>query len=91
MASIGLAYSVPREQKLIYKITPAPGRLMKLENIGGQMVAIAKLLKSCAKQEKETAKCEVLILNIMTSEAGEITFEVAIAPRAAVPHEEMTE
>ncbi len=82
MSKIGLAFSVPDEQRIKYKVTPLPGQVMSLEAIGGQMVALAKLLKANAKEADPGTKWNTFILGISTFESGEIEFEVLIAPKS---------
>lgn len=80
MTELAIAAAVPKEQRLVYRITPLPGKFMNAEAVGKQLTAIARLLKSVAQQDEKPTKWAVLLLNITTEESGAIEFEVAIAP-----------
>lgn len=80
-----LSYAVPDDQRIKYKVTPLPGQVMSLETIGGQMVALAKLLKASAREADPTTKWGSFILGIETFATGEIEFEVLIAPKGVTP------
>jgi hypothetical protein len=81
MSEIALGYSVPKDQRMRYTITPLEGQLMNAESIGGQLVALSKLYKACAKEEDPKTKWMLAILNIETDASGKISFDLLLAPK----------
>lgn len=81
MTEIAIGYSIPESQRLQYSITPLDGQLMNAESIGGQLVAIAELLRVLANQDDSENEWMVGVVNIETSESGVVSFELMLAPK----------
>lgn len=70
----------PTKQRLRYRVSPAPGFLMSLRAIGGQMEALGRFLKSLAKEDGNR-DYEALLLRAQTFTDGSLEFEVMLAPK----------
>lgn len=79
MGEIATGFKVPDDQRIQYRITPLPGRMMSLEAIGGQLQALGKVWKACSAGEK--VKFEPFVLGIETDAEGSVTFTIALLPR----------
>lgn len=75
--SIALAFEVPDEQRLTYKIFPNKGAMMTGASIGRQLTLLSKIL--CWKEAGDPRKMEALISGIFTGEDGSITIDFIVA------------
>lgn len=65
------------EQKFDFKISPAPGRLMTAETVGGCLIQMSKIIKSAAI-ECGPGKAVALLAGIDFGESGDVTFTLPI-------------
>lgn len=77
----GVVLTIPNEQRLHWKITPEPGRLMSADAVGGTLTNVGKLLRNtCEKGDPDGRKWQVAVEKIITAEDGSIEFSLVLAP-----------
>jgi hypothetical protein len=74
------AATIPNEQAFVYKITPLPGRLMMLANVGEQLKQLGKLCAEIGKDMSPPQKLVSCLEKIETLEDGSIEFSVIVMP-----------
>ena len=72
---------VPDDQRISYSVTPLPGALMRADLIGGQLRALARLMRACADEPKSGIQMEVFVGGIRMDEGGSIHFDLAVLPK----------
>lgn len=70
---------IPTGQRLHYKVTPLRGQYMTAKHIGGQLIALAKLLETNA-ENTDKRKWRVAVTEIRTEEDGSVVFDLVFAP-----------
>jgi len=77
-----LAWTIPEEQRLTYKITPDKPGLFSARSIGGQLTALAKLLESEANKDDPKLKWLVALTAAYTHADGSISFDIMLTPKS---------
>lgn len=76
-----LAWSVPKDQRLTYKISPAvPGGPFNAQSIGEQLSALAKMLRISSNEDSDL-KWMTGITAAYTYADGSIAFDLVILPK----------
>lgn len=77
---VAVAAIVPKDQRHRYVIQPlTPGGLMSVDLIGGQLRALGRLLKACARHDSDE-RWGAYLTQIETRADGTIEFSVAVLP-----------
>ncbi|WP_420140125.1 hypothetical protein, partial [Sphingomonas sp.] len=76
--SVEAAGMVGADQRFIWEITPVEGEWMQVQAIGGQLVALDKMMRAVARQDG--GKVGTYLERVETRENGAIAFHIAVLP-----------
>lgn len=74
---------IPDDQRISFRVVPAPGRLLRASMVGGQIRAIARLLKAGSDRRKDGRETDVFVSGIWMDDEGAVTVETVTLPEAA--------
>jgi len=79
-SKIVVGYSViPDDQKVVFKVTPKPGSLLKASLVGSTIRGVSRLLKACS--DDPNADVETFITGLSMHEDGSAEIQFAILAR----------
>lgn len=77
---VALAWALPKDQALTYKISPKPGTMFNADSIGEQLMLLAKLLTETSDKDSPDVKWMTGISAAYTHADGSISFDLVIMP-----------
>jgi hypothetical protein len=75
---VEMAGLVGADQRFQYKVTPIEGQMMQAEAIGGQLVAIDKMMRAIAREDG--GRVRTYISSVAMDVDGAIVFDIAVLP-----------